>query len=238
MPWYPLYHEAFAMDTQAWTTEEVGCLIRLMNYQWANGFVPNDHDKLCRICGVTRTRWKPIWATLRPKFEQVTRTKLANRRLAAEQKRTAKRSTAGRKAAETRWGKQRKINESDATAQQTQSELDADGMVSTSTSTSTVKNKREASPPLPDGLNREAWDDWLAYRRESKLKKWVPRTVKARTKMLARFTHAEQRTIIDYSIDNGYQGLFPDGALGGSNGRRTLSSPTEEIERATGVKRL
>ncbi len=231
MPWYPLYHEAFAMDTQAWTVAEIGALIRLMNHQWANGSVPEDPSRLAMICRVSPEEWAEIWPTLKPKFKRRNNGTMVNHRLAVEQQRTKRRSLSAKNAAKTRWGNRSKINEPDATAH-------ADDMLSTSTSTSTSKNKREASPPLPDALNREAWDDWLAYRRESKLKKWVPRTVKARTKMLARFTHAEQRTIIDYSIDNGYQGLFPDGALGGSNGRRTLSSPTEEIERATGVKRL
>jgi uncharacterized protein YdaU (DUF1376 family) len=231
MPWYPLYHEAFELDTQTWTCAQIGALIRLMNHQWANGFVPDDPGKLARICRVDPSEWPEIWEPLEAKFKRRNSGKLINRRLAIEQKRIKRRSEAGKKAAGIRWGNRSKINQPDATAH-------ADGIVSTSTATSIKNKEREASPPLPDGLDRKAWDTWLAYRRESRMKKWVPRTIKTRTKMLAQYTHAEQQAIIDHSISNGYQGLFPQGALGGGNGRRVLPSPTEQVEEATGVKRL
>jgi uncharacterized protein YdaU (DUF1376 family) len=234
MPWYPLYHGDFAMDTMAWTALQVGCLIRLMNHQWANGFVPNHNGQLAAICGVSEREFKKIWSALRPKFETLSRGKLVNRRLAIEHERQTKKREQAQAAIRKRWDDHNKKKGLDTdvhtdTIPSSESESDTDS-----------KNKKEgeASPPLPDALNREAWDTWLAYRRESRMKKLVPRTVKSRTKMLAQFTHAEQQAIIDHSISNGYQGLFPQGALGGGNGRRVLSSPAEEIERATGVKRL
>ena len=235
MPWYPLYHEDFQLDTGSWTCAEIGALMRLMNHQWANGSVPNDHSRLARICCVSEREFKRIWSTLRPKFETLSRGKLVNRRLAVEYERQTKKREQATAAAQTRWGKGSKISESDADALQTDMRMASDPDPEPDTRD---KNKREASPPLPPGLNVAAWEDWLAYRRESRWKKWVPRTVKARTEMLAEYTYDEQSTIIDHSINNGYKGLFPDSALGGSNGRRERLGPAERIEKATGVKRL
>jgi len=225
MPWYPLYHADFATDTQAWTAEQVGCLIRLMNYQWANGSVPVSHLLLARICSVETDTFKEIWQTLKPKFEPVASGHLLNRRLAIEHERqTAKREKA-RAAINMRWKKERE-------KKGLNTDVHTDGIPS-SESESDTDSKREAAPPLPPGLNVEAWEDWLSYRREAKMKKWIPRTVIARTRMLALLSHDRQREIIQYSIDNGYAGLFPD--RGGSSEQL---SPTERVTKATGVKPL
>ncbi len=226
MPWYPLYHEAFELDTQTWTVAEIGSLLRLMNYQWANGSVPDDQAKLARICRVDRADWTEIWETLEPKFKRLGRTKLLNHRLSIEQERSQRKSAKSRQAALIRHhGKPSTIKESDADAH-------ADDLLSTSTATST-EEKREASPPLPDGLNLEAWLRWIAFRRQAKMKKYAPVTVKSRTKQLCQLSYERQAEIIKYSIDNGYAGLFPD--RGGGHGE---GGTADRIERATGVKRL
>jgi len=222
MPWYPLYHEAFDLDTGSWTSEQVGCLIRLMNHQWANGSIPDAPDHLARICRIDRADWPEIWEILKPKFETTSPGRMINRRLAVEQKRTQRKSEAARKAAQIRHGKDSKIKQPDADAP-------ADEVLSTSTTTSTGKNKREASPPLPPGLNVEAWDDWLAYRRESRWKPWVPRTIKSKTRWLCQFSKEDQREIIQQSIDNGWMGLFE---IGGRNGRREIPVAGAAVERA------
>ena len=105
MPWYPLYHEAFAMDTGAWTATEVGCLVRLMNHQWANGSVPDDQSRLARICRVDMADWTEIWQTLKPKFEQVASAPghLINRRLAIEHERQTRRRKQAKSAIDKRW---------------------------------------------------------------------------------------------------------------------------------------
>jgi uncharacterized protein YdaU (DUF1376 family) len=228
MPWYPLYHADFTSDTVGWTPTEVGCLVRLMNYQWANGSVPYDQKKLALICGINDPAWwTEIWSTLKPKFKRLGRTNLLNHRLSLEQDRSLRKSAQSRQAALIRHhGKPTKTNEPDATAH-------ADDMLSTVTYTST-EDKREASPPLPDGLNLKAWGRWLHYRRVTNKPKWKPVTIKAQTKKLIQFTDEQQAECIDHSIENGYSGLFTDKFRGGGSEGGTA----ERIERATGVKRL
>ena len=119
MPWYPLYHEAFELDTQTWTVAEVGALLRLMNYQWANGSVPDDQRKLARLCRVDMADWPEIWETLEPKFELVASAPghLINRRLAIEHERQTRKSKQARAAALIRHhGKGSKINQPDTDA--------------------------------------------------------------------------------------------------------------------------
>lgn len=226
MPWYPLYHADFISDTQAWTAQQVGCLIRLMNHQWANGSVPNNQMQLAAICGVSGAVWGPIWIVLRPKFVTHSRGTMVNKRLAMEYQRQTKKRLQAQSAVRVRWDKERR-----------KKELDTDvhtDTIPSSESESESDSKREASPPLPDGLNLEAWDDWIKFRRQAKMKKYAPVTVKNRTKQLALLPHDRQREIIQYSIDNGYAGLFPD--RGGSDGKGL--SYIEQVEEETGIPRL
>ena len=237
MPWYPLYHEAFELDTQAWTVEEVGALVRLMNYQWANGSVPTDQIKLARICRVDPAEgWWSIWETLRDKFEPVASAPghLINRRLAIEHERQTRRRKQAKDAVDKRWADYNKKKGLDTDVP---TESIPDGYDLKLELDTRDKNKREASPPLPEALNREAWDDWVANRRECKRKPYTPRSIKTQTRKLAELSDQEQRDLIDYSIANQYQGIVWD-RIGGNHGRRERLGPAERIEKATGVKRL
>lgn len=53
-----------------------------------------------------------------------------------------------------------------------------------------------------------AWNDWLAYRRERKLGKWVEATLKSKAKEFADWGLEATIANIAYSIGNGYQGIF------------------------------
>ncbi len=57
----------------------------------------------------------------------------------------------------------------------------------------------------PDGLNLEAWAEWTAYRRKTKLKKYkTDRTAR----MLAQLSFDKQMECVNSSINQEYQGLF------------------------------
>lgn len=60
---------------------------------------------------------------------------------------------------------------------------------------------------LPDEINREAWQEWCAFR--SKRRKPVSEDAAAKQiPLLRRHTKSVQQQIIDNSIQNDYQGLF------------------------------
>lgn len=49
---FPFYASDFIMGTMLMTGEEVGAYIRMLCWQWEQGFVPSDPAKLARISGV------------------------------------------------------------------------------------------------------------------------------------------------------------------------------------------
>ena len=76
--------------------------------------------------------------------------------------------------------------------------------------------------PLND-INLDAWKEWTDYRKGKR----KPVSENARGKqwqMLAQYDHAAQQRIIDHSIRNDYQGLFPtkEQATRNSTRARTL----------------
>ena len=59
----------------------------------------------------------------------------------------------------------------------------------------------------PDGLNCEAWDLWIEFRRKCKFRKY--KTDAPMKKLIAMGNEETQALIIQQSIDSEYQGLFP-----------------------------
>lgn len=58
-------------------------------------------------------------------------------------------------------------------------------------------------------LNADAWDEWVEYRTREKKIKIGPVAERKQQKMLRGYPPPIQQTIIDQSIMNSYQGLFP-----------------------------
>lgn len=75
----------------------------------------------------------------------------------------------------------------------------------------------------------EAWDEWVQYRKERKLPKYVPRGLQKTLTMLKNISGDNKTTaikIINQSIEQNYQGLFP---LRQQNG--TIKSGAQERNR-------
>ena len=79
------------------------------------------------------------------------------------------------------------------------------------------KKKNEADASIFDFLNdafassetfREAWEDWIAYRRERRLPKWTESTLKRQAKSFLTVGPDSAVEMIQRSIANGWQGLF------------------------------
>lgn len=59
----------------------------------------------------------------------------------------------------------------------------------------------------PPELNGEAWDLWLAYRRKRRLPKYV---TDGKMRELMVLPHDVQMACVQHSMNNTYQGLFPE----------------------------
>ena len=69
-------------------------------------------------------------------------------------------------------------------------------------------------------------EEWLQWRKKMGFKKWKPATVERNLKKFSNFTPDQVRIVLDYSMDNQYQGLFWN-ILDKYNGKSTTSIDDE-----------
>lgn len=90
---------------------------------------------------------------------------------------------------------------------------------------------------LPESVSKEAWTDWIAYRRERKLST-TEKTASAQLKKLTKLAakgHAPAQ-IIEDSIANGWQGLFePKGAATAPAGKPRVYHDIRNMNYTEGV---
>jgi uncharacterized protein YdaU (DUF1376 family) len=67
-PSYQMYAQDFDMDTATWEIEEIGAYMRLLNYEWINGGLPDNTYKLSKIVRISERKFKKTWENLREKF--------------------------------------------------------------------------------------------------------------------------------------------------------------------------
>lgn len=114
--------------------------------------------------------------------------------------------------------------------------------ISNSESNNTEKENELVFPLGADCLDtpdfRAKWFEWLAYRREARLRKWTKRTEQTNLLKLAKAGHDTAIATIDLSIGNGYQGLDPDW-LAQRGAGKAGSGPKQQAEqrRADAAKR-
>jgi hypothetical protein len=88
---------------------------------------------------------------------------------------------------------------------------------------------------LPKAVDREAWHDWVEYKRSSK-KPIASQAVATKTaNLLARHPPECQQAMVNYSIVGGYPGLYENqaGKLNGQDRRTEHQKRTDEIAAAT-----
>jgi len=88
---------------------------------------------------------------------------------------------------------------------------------------------------LPKAVDREAWHDWVEYKRSSK-KPIANQSVATKTaNLLARHPPECQQAMVNYSIVGGYPGLYENqaGKLNGQDRRTEHQKRTDEIAEAT-----
>lgn len=72
-----------------------------------------------------------------------------------------------------------------------------------------IKKDENENFELPDWINKEVWNDWVDFRRVEKKKPMSLRAIKMQIKDLEEYKN-EHVKIIQHSIKNDYQGLFPE----------------------------
>lgn len=107
LPYLPLFFGDFLASTAEWEGEERALYLLLLGHQWSIGSLPADAEKLRRISGWSAKTFRDAWPTVSSKFElrdgRLYNARLENHRSAALEI-SEKRSKAGRRGAERRWG--------------------------------------------------------------------------------------------------------------------------------------
>jgi uncharacterized phage protein (TIGR02220 family) len=102
-PAFQMYAKDFLVGTAGMSDAEVGCYMRLLCYQWDKEGLPCDQDGLRRLLG----RTEDVPYSVMAKFE-CNNGVLQNPRLEMEREKQASFRASRKKAAEARWGGQKK----------------------------------------------------------------------------------------------------------------------------------
>ena len=107
-PAFQLYAADFYMDTITWECDDVGAYFRLLMWSWVNGPLPDDIQKLSKIAGKTKQKFKKNWSILSQKFSRDETGCLINLRLERTREKQSKylelQAEHGKRGAAKRWG--------------------------------------------------------------------------------------------------------------------------------------
>jgi uncharacterized protein YdaU (DUF1376 family) len=107
-PAFLFYPEDFMAGTAHMSPLAVGVYIRCLCYQWSHGSIPSNSKELSRLCGATPDELTEAWPSVTDKFQDAGEGRLQNKRLvetlADLRGKRRRRSTAGKRGAESRWG--------------------------------------------------------------------------------------------------------------------------------------
>jgi uncharacterized protein YdaU (DUF1376 family) len=94
------------MDTGDWSTNEIGIYLRLLMYEWVNGSLPPETERLARIARCDHGNFKKSWGrSVGGKFTPNGNGMLYNRRLEEEREKQRQYSESRRKGSDAKWAK-------------------------------------------------------------------------------------------------------------------------------------
>ena len=114
LTWFPIYAMEMLSDVdfQTWTPGERGCWITLSTRCWADGSIPEDPERMAKICGCNVQEFLKHWPGIASKFSQhlgsgrLTSNRIEVERLAAIQNAEQRRKR-GEAGATARWSKEK-----------------------------------------------------------------------------------------------------------------------------------
>lgn len=181
---------------------EFGQYMRMLILQWIEGQVPVDAADAATDAGCDEGAVDSIRSLLDRKFPPDEAGTRQNERLAQERSNAVRKVEVNR--ANGSMGGRSKAN------------AKANGKANATPNGSiraSVSDSDSSSLSLPPKLDtpdfRAAWDEWYAYRRESGLKKYVPRGAKAQLTKLEKLGHDNAIAAIKHSITECYHGIYP-----------------------------
>jgi uncharacterized protein YdaU (DUF1376 family) len=111
-PAFQFYPSDFLSDEKVMlmTNQEVGCYIKLLCINWKQGSIPDDVEKLAKLCGEDGTAMAQLWQSVGMCFETNGKPgRLINKRIEKERKKQEEyrktKSESGKLGAHNRWNK-------------------------------------------------------------------------------------------------------------------------------------
>ena len=105
-----------------------------------------------------------------------------------------------------------------------------------STDSRQVEVEANIEVEVPEGLNQSAWNDYLAHRKELRAKRLTPRGLQMAMKKLAAIPFADQQTVVDTSISNGWVGLFPEKLNEKAKSGNTFDDKLKKLRATAGIE--
>lgn len=147
-PAFQFYPSDFISDenVQLMSLDEIGAYIILICFAWKEGSIPDDVEKISRLCKVSCERMDKLWLAIKPcfKIDKKNSKRLIHPRLEEERKKQKDFSKKRSKASKIRWEKEKS---GDANALQMDSKSNA--LQSSSSSTTSSSKEVVVDPPTP-----------------------------------------------------------------------------------------
>ena len=200
-----MYPGDWRSGTGCMTALERGIYRELLDEQFLSGPLPACERKLRMIARCDQDEWDQAREAVLEKFAEVDG-RLVNARMESERNEREEIRQKRVEASQKRWKKK-----TGAYAHGYANDDAKDPVLhDATTTTTTTTNTKVLVTALPFGEKfATAWDDWIAYRREARHKRWSARTVKTQLGRLGKLTESDAIEAINRSIANGWQGLFP-----------------------------
>lgn len=232
-PALPLFTDAYLADTRHLTTAQHGAYMLMLMTAWRapDCSLPDDDVFLARICGMDKRTWASNKIVLLAFWQRTSDAKLFQKRLKDERNYVEGKRNKNVAAGNASALKRKNRHSTGVTTKpqpKTNQPTPTPIVVSSgdkSPSDTPIPPKSKTSPPLPDWLDREAWEGFKTMRAGIK-KPLKPHGEKIAISKLEEFRAMghDPTKILNYSTMNDYPGLYEpkekhNGNSNGSNGK-------------------